>query len=659
MMTAFTRAAFEPAAEAAGDAQLSESPGRRGDRARLVLQRHLTSCAVGLLTHRAAIAPGRRDNAGARRVGRPAARSGVVVLGGVFALAIVLVLAATGTALAVQETNYAVGIDPPKLAEPTLLAMSIVKLLLLALFAVGVLYIDSWAFLDIRFVNTSPILWGAILLGGTAAGLAVAVLIPLFWIGLPLGVILFGGTALTYANHRNGLVTPPLRVLTSAHVHRLKQRLEGKKPLEESVGVYTGAGRDIIFMGLDDLPIRPAADNAVQRQANGEVERVLYDAIVRRASAMGFFARPQKGEVRFRIDGEMVGGGDVERPLADHFPAALKRLAGLDPQETRKPQEGRLRAVVASQTFDLRIKTAGTVKGEQIAVRVIDVATSQRRLEELGLTAEQQTALKEALAKRPGLVLLSSPKDAGLTMTLHACLRHFDRYMNNVLVFEPHPELEIDNVHHVALNQEDAEAATAEVRSRVRMEPDIVGIDSLYLPDVAQMLAEAANEHTVVIGIRAADTSQALTRLGALFGSRDPLAQRLHLVLNQRLVRVLCPECREAYRPNPEFVRKANLGSQKVDVLYRAPTRAVVNKDGKEIVCPRCHNDRFVGRTGLFELLPIDDEARELIGRGALTDLRTHARKLGMRNLQEEGLRLVIEGRTSIEEVLRAVKQET
>jgi type II secretory ATPase GspE/PulE/Tfp pilus assembly ATPase PilB-like protein len=574
------------------------------------------------------------------------------------ALAAAGLLLASGPVLAEQAAVFSLGIDPQPMAQPAIMAFSLVKTLLVALFAAGVFYVSNWAFLDTRFVNTNTVVWGAVMVAGGVAALAVVVLFPVFVIGLPLGIIVFAGVAVVYSNHRNSLVTPALRVLTKAHVDRIRRRLSGRKAVEGEGGIYVGSGRDIIFMGFDDLPIRPPAAGEIDRQANAEVERVMYDAIVRRASTVGFVDRPQKGEVRFRIDGEMVPGGDIERPLADHFPAALKRLVGLDPEEKRKPQEGRIRAVVSGQTFELRVKTAGTVKGEQIIVRLIDMATSQRRLDELGMTAESASALKDALAKRPGIVVLSSPRDSGLTTTLHACLRHFDRYVNNVVVFEAHPEIEIENVQHVPLNQADGPLATAEVRSRVRMEPDIIAIDSLYLAEVAQVLAEAAAERTVLIGIRAGDTAQALTRLGALFGSREPLAQRLQIVVNQRLVRLLCPECREAYRPNPDFIRKANLGSQRVEMLYRAPTRAVI-KDGREVVCPRCHNDRYVGRIGIFELMPMDDEARGMIAAGALTDLRTYARKLGMRNLQEEGLRLVIEGATSVEEVLRAIKQET
>jgi len=354
----------------------------------------------------------------------------------------------------------------------------------------------------------------------------------------------------------------------------------------------------------------------------------------------------------------MVEGESIERPAADQFAAVVRRLTGLDPQEARKPQEGRLRAVVAGQSFEIHIKTAGTVRGEQVAMRIIDLSVAQMRLEQLGLAESQLDAIKEALAAKPGLVILSSPKDAGLTTTMHACLRHFDRYVNNVIVFEPRVEIEVENVQHIPISQEDGPAA-AEVRSRVRMEPDVVGFDSLVLPEAAQVLAEALKEHTVLVGIRAADTSQALARVLALFGSPAPLAERLQLVVNQRLVQLLCPECREAYRPNPEFLRKANLASQMVDVLYRPPPRTPM-KDGKPVVCPRCNDGRHIGRTGLFEIMPVTPEMREMIGRGAsLADVRTQARKAGMRNLQEEGLERIIDGQTSVEEVLRAIKQAT
>ena len=552
------------------------------------------------------------------------------------------------------------GSEKPTLAAPRMIAVSLPRLVAILFFAVLVFYICNWAFMDARFVSTDRVKWGLIVLCGGLAGLAAAILMPVIYAGLPLGVILFSGASVAYAVHRNTLVTPPLKVLTAAHLARIRRRLLSHSAAGADSGPISGAGREIIFMGLDDLPINVQVSSPAERLALNEVERVMHDAIVRRASTAGYLAKPNKGEVKYRISGETRAAADVGRPAADHFATIVKRLANLDPAETRKPQEGRVRAIVATQPFELRIKTAGTVKGEQIAVRIVDIVTSQLRLDQLGLAEGALATLKDALGVRPGLVILSGPQDSGLTTTIHACLRSFDRYIDNVLVFEPHTDIEVENVQHVLVNQEDGPVATAEVRSRIRMEPDVVAFDSVALPEIAVLLAEVSKEHTVLVGIRAADAVQAVTRLTSLLGSAQALADRLQAVANQRVVRLLCPDCKEAYRPNPDFLRKANLGAAKVDILYRPPTRTVARGKDKPVVCPKCNNERYFGRTGLFEVMPIDAVAREMIGRGAsIADVRTYIRKSGMRNLQEEGLQMVIEGGTSIEEVLRAIKQET
>ena len=567
--------------------------------------------------------------------------------------AMVLVSAASAQETASEE----VGIAPPALANPGLRAVGIPQIVLLAVFSAVVFYVANWTSLDVRLVGTNEPMWSAVVLAGGLAGLAAAMLVPLFLIGLPLGVILFAGAAITYAMHRNNLVIPNLRVLTKAHLARLRARFTGKPMESEERGIVVGAGRDIIFMGMDDLPIRLQAANEAQRQGVQEVERIFFDAIVRHATVVGVLLRNRKVQVRLRVGGQVISGSEPEGSVAEQIPAALKRLAGLNPEETRKPQEGRTRAVVGGQTFELRVKTQGSVQGEQIAVRIIDLVGSRMAIGDLGLSGEQIQTLSEALAKRPGIVLVSAPKNSGLTTTLHACLRHFDRYINTIVAFEPHVDLEVENVQHIALSQEDGASAAEAVRGQLRLAPDVVAADSLSSPEVAAVLAEASRQQTVLVCLRASDAGQALSRLLALVPSPEALAAGLWLVVNQRLVRDLCPVCKEAYRPNPEFLRKANLASQRVDILYRPPKSIAVEK-GKPVICPRCNNVRYAGRTGLFELMAIGDEARAMIGRGAnVADIRAHARKSGMRNLQEEGLALVIAGRTSIEEVLRAVKQ--
>jgi len=546
------------------------------------------------------------------------------------------------------------GLERPSLSRPHGLAVGIPQLLCFLGFAALVFYGVNWTYADARFVEAHAALWGAVVLAGGMAGLAAAALVPIFLIGMPLGLLVFLGVVLAYGMQRNALVTSEQTVFTAAHFERLKRRLQGKPATDDEP---VGPPPDILFSGLDDLPIRVEPQSPADRKAFVEAARLLRDAICRQASLWGLMITPQRGQIRLRVEGEVVDAEALDRPTAEHVGAFIKRLAGLDPAEVRKPQEGRLRASVVGQTFELRVKSAGSVRGEQIGVRIVDLATSQMRLEEIGLEADARETLTQALATAPGLVILSGPRNSGLSTTLQACLRHYDRYMNNVLVFESHVDMEIEGVAHVALNQEDAASAAAEVRRRLESPPDVVAIDALGVPEVAALIVGAAREHRALTALRAGDTGEAVSHLASIAGGAAAVAETLRLVVNQRIVRLLCPSCKEAYRPNPEFIRKANLGAQRVDVLYRPPTH-VAAADGKPADCPECHGARYIGRAALFEIMPVDDEARRIIaGGGSVSDLRVHARKGGMRNLQEAGLQLVIEGRTSIDEVIRAIKQ--
>ena len=568
----------------------------------------------------------------------------------------VTALASSTAAAGADEaaTYYPTGFPPPGLAEPGVPVMGIVRVVLLAAFAAGVFYVTNWVFTDTRFVGTDRALWSGEALGVGLVSLAVACLVPWLYVGLPLGVALFGGATVVYVVHRNARVTAPLRVLGRAHLSRL---VGGVGSGEAGAGSASAAQPDVTFLGYDDIPRVPEADSFEQRRAALEVARVVREAIDREAAALGVIARPRKGEVRYRVGGEMVAGNELDPALAAEVIRTIKRLTDLDPAETRRPQESRIQAVADGRTYDLRVKTAGTVRGEQAAVRIRDQATTRLRLDDLGMTDDQLLTLKDALDARPGVVLLSGPKHSGLTTTLHACLRHFDRYVHNVVALEPRVDLEVENVDHVPLDQEDGPVAASVVRQRLHMEPDVVAIDALHDADVARALFGGDARPALVIGLRGGDATQALSRLIQLLGTAEPIAPTLQVVVNQRLVRLLCPACKEAYRPNPEFLRKANLAAEAVDTLYRPPSRTEVSK-GHVAVCPECRNHRYVGRTGLFELMPIDDAARDLLARRALTALRTHCRKLGMRNLQEEGLRLILNGQTSVEEVLRAIKMD-
>ena len=226
------------------------------------------------------------------------------------------------------------------------------------------------------------------MLGGAVAGLAAAILAPFFAVGLPLGILIFAGAALVYVKHRNALVTPPLMVLTPAHWERVKSRSKGERP-DHGVdpGPITAVGRDIVFMGMDDLPLQPDLHRQVERDALAQVEHVMYHAIRHGASAVGYLMRPHGGEVRLRIGGEMVEGGNVAaaggRGVSGHS-SGWRAWTPPRSANRRKAAYGRS----PGHTFELRVKSAGTVRGEQVAIRIIDVAASQMRLEDLGLSPQ-------------------------------------------------------------------------------------------------------------------------------------------------------------------------------------------------------------------------------------------------------------------------------
>jgi type II secretory ATPase GspE/PulE/Tfp pilus assembly ATPase PilB-like protein len=202
-------------------------------------------------------------------------------------------------------------------------------------------------------------------------------------------------------------------------------------------------------------------------------------------------------------------------------------------------------------------------------------------------------------------------------------------------------------------------ASLAETLQNVlRTDPDVVMVETVADAETAQMMLLGAAAGKIMIGgVQANDLNEAVQKFIRLAGDAQSVAAVLLGATNQRLMRSLCQACREAYRPNPEFLRKANLEAAKVDLLYREPKTRPVNKKGEPIVCPLCRNDGYVGRSAMYEVAVLDDQTRELLRTGhSITEVRTELRKQGQEFLQEEGLRKVVAGVTSVSELLRVLK---
>jgi type II secretory ATPase GspE/PulE/Tfp pilus assembly ATPase PilB-like protein len=261
------------------------------------------------------------------------------------------------------------------------------------------------------------------------------------------------------------------------------------------------------------------------------------------------------------------------------------------------------------------------------------------------------TAIREVVTQPHGMFLCCGPTGSGKSTTLYACLREIDRYQKNIITIEDPIEYHLDNITQLEINTKSGQTFAQSLRSVLRQDPDVIMIGEIRDQETATIACQAANTgHMVFSTVHSNDAITALFRLLDLGVEPFMIASALSAVLAQRLVRSLCETCKEPYKPKPEFLQKANLPVEKVDLFYRPP-------EAPQQVCPACGGTGYLGRTGIFELLVITDPIRELIRENpSLNAIKAEARKAGMIYLQEDGLRQVIQGKTSIKELLRVVK---
>jgi type II secretory ATPase GspE/PulE/Tfp pilus assembly ATPase PilB-like protein len=356
--------------------------------------------------------------------------------------------------------------------------------------------------------------------------------------------------------------------------------------------------------------------------------------------------------VRYRIDGRLHAAEPFDRPTGDAVVNVMKVLAAMDISEKRKPQDGSFGAKLEGREVDFRVASSGSKSGEKLVMRILDNAASVGRLDEIGLRPKMVATIRELVTQPYGMFLVCGPTGSGKSTTLYAALREIDRFQRNVITIEDPIEYHIDNITQMEINTKSGQTFAATLRSVLRQDPDVIMIGEIRDQETATIACQAANTgHMVFSTVHSNDAITALFRLLDLGVEPFMIASALSAVLAQRLIRVLCETCKEPYKPKPEFLEKANLPVDKVDVFYREPTEA------QQQVCPACGGTGYMGRTGIFELLVITDPLRDMIRENpSLNAIKAEARRNGMIYLQEDGLRQVIQGKTSIKELMSVVK---
>ncbi len=504
--------------------------------------------------------------------------------------------------------------------------------------------------------------WNGVILGGGTVGLVVWILMPwnsvgLFAAGFGLWFLATVGTCATYVVLRNGLVDANARVFTVRHIKSwlggLGKKTEGKATAFERVRMTRHNGEKV-----------PVPTDPTQTDAFEATQNLLFDALWRRATEVEMLISPSDVRLAYRIDGVATPRTDLlTRDAALQALNLIKVVAGLDVEERRRPQQGEMSAVITgtnAQPTEIEVRTSGTTQYEKLSLRIVG-EENRLRIGDLGMDEKQLAAMEEIIRKPSGLVIVSGPHGSGVTSTLYAALRNHDAFMQNLLTLEREPLMDLENITQHIYDSTKHEASYArQLQTVLRREPDVVMVSDCPDRETAHLAAKAACDgKKIYMGIQARDTFDALKKLMSLAGDLDTVAKALVALTSQRLVRKLCIACRQPYKPDPNLLKKANLPADKIDHFYRPPPGGLVDAKGNPILCTNCQGSGYFGRTGVFELLEIDDGLRDLITKGQpVSAIRAMARKNGMLYLQEVGLQKVMSGVTSMTELLRVMREE-
>lgn len=505
----------------------------------------------------------------------------------------------------------------------------------------------GWVHHDAKVLEAREEFWTALIMGAGAGAALIWLLIPVYLGGLLFYLVAAGGVALAYVKHRNSRVLDYDRVLTIDHIKSLMVSKEKKLEALKGFTFVTSNKNEI------PLPEPRTADFFGYKTSYD----IISDAIWRRASNVAFAPTAEDYNVTYLVDGTTIKQPSLSREQMGYFITFVKELAGLDPNEKRKPQKGRFHTRKGKDDMPWEVTTAGSTAGEQVRLKHIEQETISR-LDEIGLMPEQLEQLSQLRNVKQGLVIVSGPKQSGVTTTLYAMLRNHDAFLNSINTLERQPSGDLPNITQNVYALSDTGTTTfgAKLQAVMRMGPDIVGVADCEDAETARVASAAAKDGKLVyVTVKAESVLQALGKWMKYVGDKNLVAETLLCVSNQRLLRKLCEECKQGYAPDKELFRKFNITAEKTKVLYRAG-KVQYDKHGKPLTCDHCQGTGYFNRTGIFEFAVMNDELRKAIRKSkTLPEIGAHFRRARMLYLQEQVLRKVIAGTASINEMIRVL----
>ncbi|MEM1353778.1 MAG: ATPase, T2SS/T4P/T4SS family [Planctomycetota bacterium] len=536
-------------------------------------------------------------------------------------------------------------------AEPVFL-MSLAKpILVLAV-------LGPWAWLvgsldkDAAYYYLKRDEWSFAHVGAGLVGFGVIITLPIFWVGLPLGIMILLGEVAGYIVYRNKQV-PEKERWSGADIWRnivaARKRGQADKAIKKASIKLLDKSEQLLDIPFGDDP---------RAEAFELFEKMLLFSVPRGADLLDMSVDAEKAGFIARIDGIRYKQEAPPQELCVQLIDYLKEHAGMDTTDRRRKQTGKMWVEVEDYgKHTLVLTTAGSTRQLSLKIEIDPDGRLDIPIQHLGLLGPQKQQVDDLLEQKGGVVLFASPPRTGTTTSMYSFLQKHDPYTSSVMTFEKETAFDLEGVNHNNFPEGASnEQIMEEFGSLLRSDPDAMMVSPLINTDMARTVSQYAEETRFYIPMPAKDTTSALKLWLKVVGDQKLAANALGAIISQRMVRRLCHTCRAPYMPDAAALKKLNVPKSKVGQLYKASGKVIVKET--EEPCPDCHGLGYRGRIGVFEIMIIDQAARNYIASGEGEKLRAHLRKNRMVYLQEAALAKVVEGISDIKEVTRVMGEK-
>jgi type IV pilus assembly protein PilB len=368
---------------------------------------------------------------------------------------------------------------------------------------------------------------------------------------------------------------------------------------------------------------------------------MIESAVRQRASDIHIEPGARNLRIRFRIDGALYERANYNNNLLGAIVTRIKIVSGMDISEKRKPLDGRMTQIVDKLEYDIRVSTLPTVYGEKVVMRLASKQALNRSKDQLGLKPDEMTVFDRILSNPNGILLVTGPTGSGKSTTLYTALSELNREDVNIVTVEDPVEANINGINQVQVNPKAELSFASALRSILRQDPDIIMIGEIRDRETASIAVQASiTGHLVVSTLHTNSAASTVTRLEDMGLEAYLIADSVIGIIAQRLVRRLCPDCKQPYEASEQEKKLLGVDPAKPLTLY------------KRVGCPKCSGTGFAGRTGVYEIMEVTHDLKLIIERkGTADEIKNQALKEGMKTLRMSATKYVLEGITTVDEM--------